>query len=57
MVQQGAFAGRADAGNFLQAALADVLLAAHAVRADGEPVRFVAQPLDELEQRIAWLER
>ena len=53
MMQQRAFARRADAGNFLQARFADVLLPARAVRADGEAVRLVAQPLNEIEQRIA----
>src|SRR3954454_24741230 len=53
MVQQRAFARWADAGDFLQAGLADVLLAAGAVRSDGEAVRLVAQPLDEIKQRIA----
>ena len=38
-----------DARNFLQPGLADVLLAPGAVRADGEAVRLVAQPLDEIE--------
>ena len=45
MLQQRALAGRADAGNFLQAGLADVALAPRAVRADREAVRLVAQPL------------
>ena len=45
MAQQRALAGRADAGDFLQAGLADVLLAPRAVRADRETVRLVAQPL------------
>ena len=53
MAQQRALARRADAGDFLQSGLADVLLAARAVRADGEAVGLVAQPLDEIEQRIA----
>src|SRR5665811_1792388 len=53
MAQQRALAGRPDARNFLQAGLADVLLAPRAVRADGEAVRLVAQPLDEIEQRVA----
>ena len=53
MMQQRALARRADAGDFLQAGLADVLLAARAVRADGEAMRLVAQPLDEIEHRIA----
>ena len=53
MAQQRALAGRPDPRDFLQAGLADVLLAPRAVRADGEAVRLVAQPLDEIEQRIA----
>src|SRR5450759_4742986 len=54
MAQQRALAGRPDARNFLQAGLANVLLAPRAMRADGEAVRLIAQPLDEIEQRVAW---
>ena len=53
MLQQRALARRADAGDFLQAGLADVALAPRAVRADREAMRLVAQPLDEIEHRIA----
>ena len=42
MAQQRALAGRPDAGDLLQAGLADVAAAALAVGADGEPMRFVA---------------
>src|SRR3982751_2595751 len=52
VVQQRTLAGRTDARNFLQAGLRDILLASGAVRADREAMRFVAQPLDEIEQRI-----
>src|SRR6516165_9415051 len=48
MAQQGALAGRADAGNLLQAGLADVPAAPLAVRADGEAVGLVPQALDEV---------
>ena len=51
MMKQRALSRRPDAGDFLQAALADVALSPRAVRADGESVRLVAQPLDEIEQR------
>src|SRR4051794_15997855 len=54
--QQRALAARADAGNFLQAGLPDVLLALLAMRADREAMRLVAQPLHEVEHRVAWLE-
>src|SRR5215831_21283874 len=54
--QQRALAGRADAGNLLQAGLADVLLALLPVRADREAMRLVAQPLHEIEHRVARLE-
>ena len=44
---------RSDAGDLVERALGEVLLAARAVRADGEAMRLVAQPLDEIERRIA----
>src|SRR6188474_82095 len=47
VVEQGPLARRADAGDFLQAGLADVLLAPRAMRADSEAMRLVAQSLDE----------
>src|SRR6187455_538417 len=56
VAEQRAFAHRADAGDLLQAGLADVLLALLAVRADGEAMRLVAQPLHEIEHRVARLE-
>src|SRR6516162_5192254 len=56
MVEQRALASRADAGDFLQPRLADVAPAPDAVRADREAMRLVAQPLDEIEHRIARLE-
>ena len=56
MVQQRALARRADARNFLQTGLADVLLAQLAMRADDEAMRLVAQPLDEIEHGVARLE-
>src|SRR5258708_31665346 len=55
MVEQGALAGRADARDLLQSRLADVAAAPDAVRADREAMRLVAQPLDEIERRIARL--
>src|SRR5881409_1395863 len=51
VLQQRALAGRANAGDFLQPGLAQVLLAAGAMRADRKPMRLVAQPLDEIEHR------
>src|SRR5262249_9730010 len=42
MVEQRAFAGRADAGDFLQSRLANIAAAPEAVRADGETMRLVA---------------
>src|SRR3954451_15293133 len=56
VVQQGTFACRPDAGNFLQARLADVLLAQLALRADHKAMCLVAQPLDEIQHGIARLE-
>src|ERR1700754_4233982 len=54
--EQCALARRADAGDLLQACLADVLLAQLAVRPDHEAMRLIAQPLDEVEHGIARLE-
>src|SRR5215831_378447 len=56
MVEQRALASRADAGDFLQPRLADVAPAPDAVGTDREAMRLVAQPLDEIEHRIARLE-
>src|SRR5882757_3807721 len=56
VMQQGTFARRSDARNLLQAGLADVLFAQLAVRADDEAVGLVAQPLDEIEHRVARLQ-
>src|SRR5499427_11117296 len=53
MVEQRALASRADAGDFLQPCLADVAPAPDAVGTDREAMRLVAQPLDEIEHRIA----
>src|SRR5262245_42838441 len=53
MVQQRPLAGRADAGDFLQAGLADVAPAPDAVRPDCETMRLVALPLHEVEHGIA----
>src|SRR6516165_11833168 len=56
MVQQGTFARGADARDFLQAGLADVLGAALAMRSDHEAVGLIAQALDEIEHGVARLE-
>src|SRR5262249_36199598 len=56
IVEQCPLASRADAGDFLQPRLADVAPAPDAVGADREAMRLVAQPLDEIEHRIARLE-
>src|SRR6201984_392904 len=56
MKQQGTLARRPDTRDFLQAGLADVLLAQLAVRADHKAVRLVAEPLDEIKDRIARFE-
>src|ERR1043166_1201910 len=55
MVQQRALARRPDAGDFLQAGLADILLAQLAMRADHKAMRLVAQPLDKIQHRITRL--
>src|SRR5215472_1923750 len=51
--QQRAFAGRADAGDFLEASFAQVAPAPLPVRADRKAMRLIAQPLDEIEHWIA----
>src|SRR5688572_14360949 len=53
MMKQRAFAVRSDARNFLQPTLANIALAPGPMRADGKPVRLVAQPLDKIQQGIA----
>ena len=56
MRQQGALPRRADALDLVERVLRQGRLAPGAVRADGEAVRLVAQPLYELEHRIARLQ-
>src|SRR5258707_7804318 len=53
VVQQRALARRSDAGDLLQAGLAHVTCAARPVRADGKAMGLIAQPLDEIEHRVA----
>ena len=52
-VEQRAFARRADAGDFVERAFDEFLLALGAMRADGEAMRLVAQALHEIERGIA----
>src|SRR5580693_6840835 len=56
MMEQRTFARGADAGNLLQAGLADVLGPPLAVRADHESMGFVAEPLDEIQHGVARLQ-
>src|ERR1041384_4189510 len=53
MAKQGAFARGPDPRDFLKSGFADAFLAPNTMRADGEPVGLVAQPLDEIQRRIA----
>ena len=53
MVEQRALAGGADAVDLVQLALPERLRAAGAVGGDGETVRLVAQPLQEIQHRVA----
>ena len=53
MFQQCAFAGRADAGDLVKRVAGEVGLAARAMGADSEAMGLVAEPLDEVEHRIA----
>src|SRR5580704_8268619 len=53
VMQQRAFARRSDAGDLLQAGLAHIARTTRPVRTDGETMSLIAQPLDEIEHRIA----
>src|SRR6516165_10505090 len=53
VMQQCALARRPDTGNLLQPGLAQILGPPRTVRADGEAMGLIAQPLDEIEHRIA----
>ncbi len=53
VVQQRAFARRSDAGDLLQTGLAHIARPARPVRADGKTMGLIAQPLDEIEHRVA----
>src|SRR5262249_44709278 len=53
VMQQRTLARRADAGDLLQAGVSNVALALLPMRADREAMRLVAQPLDEIQNRIA----
>src|SRR6202035_4348450 len=53
VMQQRAFARRTDAGDLLQAGLAHIARPARAVRTDGETMGLIAEPLDEIEHRVA----
>src|SRR5262249_23564924 len=55
--EQRALALRADAGDVVERVDTDGLAALGAMGADGEAVRLVAQPLNEIEHRIARLEQ
>src|ERR1700722_19057546 len=52
MVQQSALACGTDARNLIQFALPDVLRTTRAVGGDREPVRLVAQALQEIQHRV-----
>jgi hypothetical protein len=56
MMQQGPLAAGANARNLLQARFPDVAPPPHAMRPDCKPVRFITQPLHEIEYRIPRLE-
>ena len=52
-VEQGTFASRADAWDFVERAFGEFLFAARPVGSDRETMRLVAQPLHEIKGRIA----
>src|SRR5215831_11221657 len=53
MTQESPLASGPDAWNFLQASLADIFLAPYTMRAYRKAMRFIAQSLVEIEQRIS----
>ena len=53
MVQQRAFAGRADTGHFVELAADQRLAPASAMGGDGEPVRLVPYALQVVQHRVA----
>src|SRR5438445_4325202 len=57
MVQQGTFATGTDAGDLVEGGACEVGGAAGAMRADGEAMGLVTQALQEVEHRVARLER
>src|SRR5215472_9407617 len=57
MVQQRALAPDADAGNLVQWRATERLGSLRAVRPDREPVGLVTQPLQEIKDRVARIER
>src|SRR5579863_3002756 len=57
MVQQGLLAASADPGDFVKRRAPKRFGVPGAIRADRETVRFVAQPLQEIEHRIARFQR
>src|SRR6185437_5553089 len=57
MVQQRLFAFRADAGDLVERRAPERFRMPRTVGADGKAVRLVAQPLQEIEHRVARLER
>src|SRR5262249_49473677 len=57
MMQQGLLAAGADAGDLVERRLTDRLGPPRAVGADRKAVRLVAQPLQEIQDRVARLER
>ena len=56
MLEQGAFASRADTRHVVKRCRANCFPAFGPVGADGEAMRFVAQPLDEIECRVTRLQ-
>src|SRR5271156_205660 len=57
MAQQRLLAARADSVDFIERGAAQGLRSLGAVSTDGKPMRFVAQPLQEIEDGVARVER
>jgi hypothetical protein len=57
MVQQCLLAASADTADLVEGGAPEGLRSLGAVRTDGEPVRLITQPLEEIENGVAWVER
>lgn len=54
MAQQRSLPGRTDSGDLIKRRPRDVLAAPGSMRGNGEPVRFIAKPLEKVQHRVLW---